>query len=84
VKAATEAGVSSARDAENLKAEAKDRIGPLADLPPHHPVVEVEVEVKAEAGDPAPASPHAMAHVMRGNISTNTDLTTLAQNVFAG
>jgi hypothetical protein len=52
-KAATEAGVSSKKDAETKKAEAKGLIGPLADLPPHHPVEEVEAEV--EAGDPVPA-----------------------------
>jgi hypothetical protein len=39
-KAAIEAGVSTARDEENLKAEARGRISPLAGLPPHHLAVE--------------------------------------------
>ena len=82
-KVVTEAGVSSKKGAENRRAEAKNPTGPLADLPPHHPVEEVEAE--AEAGDPAPAqNPLAMARVMHGNISMNTDLTTLAQSALAG
>ncbi|KAK1607598.1 hypothetical protein QYE76_031271 [Lolium multiflorum] len=81
VKAATEAGVSSARDAENLTAEARDRIGALADPPPHHLAVEAEVGAKAEAADPAHAqNPTTMARATRGNVSTNTDVTTLAQS----
>jgi hypothetical protein len=35
-KVATKAGVSSRKGAENLKAEGKGLIAPLADLPPHH------------------------------------------------
>ncbi len=71
------------KDAENLTAEAKSLIAPLADFHPHHPVEEVEAE--AEAGDPAPAkNPLAMASVMHGNVSMNTDLTTLAQSASAG
>ena len=82
-KVVTEAGVSSKKGAEKRRAEAKNPTGPLADLPPHHPVEEVEAE--AEAGDPAPAqNPLAMARVMHGNVSMNTDLTTLAQSASAG
>ncbi|KAK1648258.1 hypothetical protein QYE76_066063 [Lolium multiflorum] len=69
-KVATKVGVSRRKDTGNPKAEAKY-------LPPHHPVEEVE----AEAGDPAPAqSPFAMSCVMPGNVSTSTDLNTLAQS----
>ncbi|KAK1692137.1 hypothetical protein QYE76_008834 [Lolium multiflorum] len=65
-KVVTEAGVSSKKGAENLKAEAKNPTGPLADLPPHHPVEEAEAE--AEAGDPAPAqNPLAVARATHGN-----------------
>jgi hypothetical protein len=54
---------------------------PLADLLPHHLVEEVE----AEAGDPAPAqSLPTMAHAMQENVSSSTDLNTLAQNALAG
>ena len=82
-KVATEAGVSSKKGAENLKAEAKGPTGPLADLPPHHLVEEVEAE--AEAGDLAPVQNLlAMARATHGNVSTNTDLNTLAQNALAG
>ena len=82
-KVVTEAGVSSKKGAENRRAEAKNPTGPLADLPPHHPVEEAEAE--AEAGDLALArSPPAPAHATQGNVSTNTDLNTLAQNALAG
>ena len=83
-KVVTEAGVSSRKGAENLKAEAKGPISPLVDLPPHHPVEEVEAE--AEAGDLAHAQnlPPATARATHGNVSTNTDLNTLAQNALAG
>ena len=82
-KAATEAGVSSAMGVANPKAEAKGPTGPLANLPPHHPVEEAEAE--AEAGDLALArSPPAPAHATQGNVSTSTDLNTLAQNALAG
>ena len=82
-KEATEAGVSSVKDAVNPKAEAKGPTAPLADLPPHHPVEEVEAE--AEAGDLAPVQNlPATAYVTQGNVSTNTDLNTLAQNALAG
>ena len=78
-KVATEAGVSSATGVANPKAEAKGHTGPLANLPPHHPVEE------AEAGDLALArSPPAPAHATQGNVSTSTDLNTLAQNALAG
>jgi hypothetical protein len=51
------------KDAGNPKAEAKDPIGPLADLLPHHSVEEVE----EESGDPTRAqNPIAMARVMPG------------------
>jgi hypothetical protein len=81
-KVATEAGVSNKKGAENLKAEAKGPTGPLADLPPHHLVEEVEAE--AEAGDLAPVqNPLAVAHATHGNVSTNIDLSTLAQNPLA-
>jgi hypothetical protein len=80
-KVATEAGVSSAKGVTNPKAEAKGPTGPLANLPPHHPVEEAE----AEAGDLALArSPPAPAHATQGNVSTSTDLNTLAQNALAG
>ena len=82
-KVATEAGVSSKKGAENRRAEAKNPTGPLADLPPHHPVEEVEAE--AEAGDLAPArSLPAPAHATQGNVSMSTYLNTLAQNALAG
>ena len=82
-KVATEAGVSSVKDVANLKAEAKGPTGPLADLPPHHPVEEVEAE--AVAGDLAPAQkPRAAAHVMPENASMSTKLITLAQSASAG
>ena len=83
-KVVTEAGVSSKKGAEKRRAEAKNPTGPLADLPPHHPVEEVEAE--AEAGDLAHAQnlPPATARVMHGNVSTSTDLNTLAQNALAG
>jgi hypothetical protein len=85
VKADIEAGVSIAKDEENQKAEARGRIGPLVDLPPHHLAVEAEVEAEAVAGDLAHAqNPPAMAHVMRGNVSMNTELTTSAQSALAG
>ncbi|KAK1677142.1 hypothetical protein QYE76_037990 [Lolium multiflorum] len=51
---------------ENLKAEAKGPTIPLADLPPHHLVEEVEAEV--EAGDLAPVqNPPATARATQGN-----------------
>ena len=85
VKAATEAGVSTAKGAENQKAEAKGQTDPLAGLPPHHLAVEVEVEAEAVAGDLGHAqNPPAMARVTHGNVSTNTKLTTSAQSALAG
>jgi hypothetical protein len=81
-KVATKAGVSSVKGAANPKAEAKGPTGPLVDLPPHHPVEEVEAE--AEARDLAPVqSLPAMAHATQGNVSTSTYLNTLAQNALA-
>jgi hypothetical protein len=43
-KVVTVAGVSIVKDEENLKAEAKGLTAPLADLPPHRPVGEVEAD----------------------------------------
>ena len=79
-KVATEAEVIIKKGAVNLKVDAKGPTGPLADLPPHHLVEEVE------AGDltPAQSLPPAMARAMHGNISTSTDLNTLAQSASAG
>ena len=82
-KVATEAGVSSAKGVANPKTEAKGPTGPLANLPPRHPAEEAEAE--AEAGDLVLArSPPALAHATQGNVSTSTDLNTLAQNALAG
>jgi hypothetical protein len=80
-KAAIEAGASTGKDVQNPKAEARGLRGPLADLPPHHLVEEVDAE--AEAGDSA-RNPLAMAHAMQGNVSMSTNLNTLAQNALAG
>lgn len=81
-KVATEVGVSRGKSVRNLKAEAGNLTGPLADLPHHHPMEEVEAE--AEAGGPALAQkPLAAARVTHGNVSTSTDPTTLAQSALA-
>ncbi|KAK1692348.1 hypothetical protein QYE76_009045 [Lolium multiflorum] len=53
-KVATEAGVSNKKGAENLKAEAKGPTAPLADLPPHHLVEEVEAEAEAGSRSKSP------------------------------
>jgi hypothetical protein len=80
-KAATEAGVSSATGVANPKAEAKGPTGPLANLPPHHPVEEAE----AEAGDLAlTQNLPATARVTQRNVSTNIELNTSAQNALVG
>jgi hypothetical protein len=85
-KAFTEAGVTNKKDAETKKAEEKSLIGPLAYLPPHHLVEEVEVEVDAEAGDPVPAQnfPPATVRVTHGNASMSTELNTSAQSALEG
>ena len=71
------------KDAADPKAEAKSPTAPLTNLPPRHPVEEVEAE--AEAGDLAPVQNLlAMARATHGNVSTNIDLNTLAQNALAG
>jgi hypothetical protein len=80
-KVATEAGVSIKKGAVNRKVEAKGPTCLLADPPPHHLVEEVEAE--AEAGDLV-QNPPAAARVSQGNVSTNTDLNTLAQNALVG
>jgi hypothetical protein len=79
-KAATEARASIGKGVENPKAEARGLTCPLADIPPHH-LVE-EVEAGAEAGDLAPAQslPPAMARATHRNVSTNIELNTSAQS----
>jgi hypothetical protein len=84
-KAATGAGASTGRAGENLKAEARSRIGPLAGLPHHHLAVAAEVEAEAVAGDLALAhSPPVTARATRGNASTNTEPTISDQSALAG
>lgn len=69
-KTATEARASTGKGVENPKAEARGLTCPLADIPPHHLVEEVEAE--AEVGDPVLAQNlPAMAHAMQGNVSTS-------------
>jgi hypothetical protein len=84
-KAATGAGASTGKAEENLKAEARSRIDPLAGLPHHHLAVAAEVEAEAAAGDLALAhNLLATARATRGNASTNTEPTTSVRSALAG
>ncbi|KAK1616546.1 hypothetical protein QYE76_022063 [Lolium multiflorum] len=65
-KVATEAGASRGKNAGNLRAEAKNLTGPLADLPRHHPV-EAEVEAEAGARGRTPGSRITTMHLRRRN-----------------